>query len=1351
MAYANGTYVLQYTAVTSVGTFTDNVTVTVDPTATDPGTGGGGGVIGTYPSNVSVGTAAVSTGSTSVNVPAPAGVVNGHFQICIVQLDIATDSFTTLPAGWSLLDEQNVPSTTAPSKAVILYNTNGDANTLFLTKSGSGGFHAVRMAWKDWSALGQHSSRGSSSTTTPYSPTVTPAVNKALVVTVLGSDRETAGVGPVTVPTGWTERYNSGQAINSPNFEWIAVAELQVDNKAATGANAPTGTGVGTSNFTLTNADNCSMFAFVLEAAATSGVGIGGAVNLAAQPQLRINYNLPSIPPGGLLLTALTQLRVQTIVQGGVNLYADSSLVVGASLFPRGAFIIYPTLTISIAQQQSFAALLLQVVPMLRTGALPYRRPVLRTEYVYPPPDHPFRLIAQRILDGEIVEWELPVSEDFEYTDQLSGPCVMHGSFSPEQISVQELGLDGYAYWLHVEINQQIRASAIMLPPQFEESTFTFSAEGVAAVPHYSYFDNVFSQIQVDPLSVVRTLWNYVQAQPQSDFGVVVSNNSSPVRLGEPAHTETTVTNNDDGTTTTTIREIPDKPYELNWWDAKNIGEEIDTLSGSTPFDYVERHAWNATKTDVLHFIDLGYPRLGVARPNLLFNEENILEIVPVQEPEDTYASAVLVIGAGDGADTIRAYRAEAFEDRIRKEVVITDKSITSQQLADSRAAQEIAFRRGRAFEIGELVINAYHSNAPIGSYAIGDDIQVQVEISWLMELHTSWYRITSINNKPSSDKVRLGLARSTTLLDTSDIWIEPDDYVPIPPPPPIGAVAWNGNVHLAIVATLAVTPPVPVPTGRVFLTVTATLTANGVGYGGSFAFVNNLFATGNLTINGPMGVLVAAISLPATAVLMPSGIATGAGFGTITLIAPTSLVVASQTPTGAVTLNATPTLSALATGVFSNNAVALNVSAGLTAGAFLKEAGAVSLSATVVLTSAGTISSGSTVTQLGKTTDGATSSSSSANKTVVSKVTASVSGTVTAGHSRLWIDTGTASVEMVVYSDSGGSPGSLLGLSDTVTVSNTTEAQKDFTFSGVQQAAITAGTDYWIGFTWPDPGTNNISWSRDSTASQAQQNALHAATTFGTPGTALSGPIDAYVDVTSTSGGGGGGGTLTGPGSSPALVTADSLTTATTAAFNVASNSVLVVIVGCDRGNRNSVYVGETWTITNSGTALTWSKAIQRSDVDISADYAGAAIYTAPVSSARTGMTVTASVSTTSGYANSVVLAVYVIPGADLASPVGTTNGGFSTSNAFTNGGVTTSRSGSLVFFGGINFTALGTPSSSDLTYAGHAGAISGAIDYITGWKTGGSSGASVTANIDGAGTSAVKWTWVAAEIHSA
>ena len=953
-SYPEGNYVLQFTAVTSAGTVTDTVTVTVS-SVTGGGGGGGGGAPGTYPSSVSVGTPASSDGSGTVTVPAPAGITAGHFQICIIQ-DPGTESITSVPAGWQLLDDQAITNTDtgqpgADSKAFIYYNTTGDSQSRSWSKSGTRGYYAVRMAWKDWSGLGQHLPRASSYTTTPYAVPVTPVADKALVVTVMCSDRTDIGPSPVSVPSGWTQRFNAGATVNSNEIQWIAVAEIQVDNQQTAGANVPSSTGLGTSNFTLTNPDNGAMFSFVLEGVTGTGVSVGGAVSLQAQPQLSTNGTQPG-RAGNVALPVTATLLAWSMVRGAVSMIVGKTLVAGAIVFPRGTLVIFTNLSVTGAGTNllQFGGLQLQAIARLWAGALPYRRPVLRTDYKYPPRNHPFRLIAQRILDGEIVEWELPVDSDFEYVEQLSGPTVMHGSFRPEIISVQELNLDGYAYWLHVEINQEIRASAIMLPPQYEESSLTFSAEGIAATPHYNIYDGVFQQIQVDPLSVVRTIWNYVQSLPQSDLGVIVSGLSSPVRLGEPATTETTVTDNGDGTTTTTIRDIPAKPYELVWWNATNCGEEIDKLAGQTPFDYIERHAWNSDKTDVLHYFDMGYPRLGVQKPDLLFNEENILEVVPIQEDEDSYASAVLVVGAGEGADTVRGYAAQAFGDRVRKEVVITDKTITTTERANARALTELSIRRGRAFEISEIVINAYHTNAPIGSYRVGDDIRIQVDIPWLMETHIAWYRITSITNNPASDKVRIAVSHAGAFDYTEAIIeIDPDSYIPFDPPEPPPANVFPGNAQLIVVATLSTSGTlIPALIGAVNLTAGVVLTSGGIA-----------LRTG-------------AITLTVGKTLTASGIATGALGGLVSLIVNKTLTAnAALTAASAVTMNSTATLSTNGTVTpatqgfgsspfgaspfgsgYTGSAVALTVGKTLTVGSSGGSlSGAVSLSAGTSLT----------------------------------------------------------------------------------------------------------------------------------------------------------------------------------------------------------------------------------------------------------------------------------------------------------------------------------------------------------------------------------------------------------------
>jgi hypothetical protein len=272
-------------------------------------------------------------------------------------------------------------------------------------------------------------------------------------------------------------------------------------------------------------------------------------------------------------------------------------------------------------------------------------------------------------------------------------------------------------------------------------------------------YEGEYSQVEVDPLQVVREIWNHIQSRAESQYGIVVSNDTSPIKLGEPA-TETT----DNTTDPPTVTVVEAKPFAINWWDNKNCGDEIDSLAGETPFDYVELSSWNTGKTDVNLNIRLGYPRLGVQRSDLIFVDgegENIIGIVPVQEDPERYASAVFVIGAGEGRAAVRGYAGERLANRVRRTYTITDKSITTVQRANAKAREQLLIRKNMAFDISEITISAHHANAPLGSYDVGDDILVRVFVPWLLNETSAWYRILSWSYQPARDIVRLTIARS--------------------------------------------------------------------------------------------------------------------------------------------------------------------------------------------------------------------------------------------------------------------------------------------------------------------------------------------------------------------------------------------------------------------------------------------------------------------------------------------------------------------------------------------------------------------------------------------------------------
>lgn len=353
-----------------------------------------------------------------------------------------------------------------------------------------------------------------------------------------------------------------------------------------------------------------------------------------------------------------------------------------------------------------------------------------------------FRLIAQDITSGEFLDWDLPVS-DVQITDTLSGPSRITGRITPE---VAELvgRLQPWGTWVHVEEAGQIRGSGILQPFQVTDQALTLEAEGVAGYPHGIAYLGEFSEVNVDPADVVREIWRHVQSYPGGDLGVTVSDTRTPVRVG-------TEVGHDD-----TIR-----PYELAWWQNRDCGAEIDALARSTPFDYRERVAWNSARTDVVHEVELGYPRLGRRRPDLRFAEdENVTAVVPVEETPDEYASDVLVVGAGEGRDAIRGAASDPIPGRVRRVATIVDKGVTSARVAKSLARDELRRRQAALLAVREVVVDAHHEYAPFGSYQVGDDILVQASVPWLGDL-ALWHRIIAYTYAPDVGQVRLQLRRS--------------------------------------------------------------------------------------------------------------------------------------------------------------------------------------------------------------------------------------------------------------------------------------------------------------------------------------------------------------------------------------------------------------------------------------------------------------------------------------------------------------------------------------------------------------------------------------------------------------
>lgn len=154
-----------------------------------------------------------------------------------------------------------------------------------------------------------------------------------------------------------------------------------------------------------------------------------------------------------------------------------------------------------------------------------------------------------------------------------------------------------------------------------------------------------------------------------------------------------------------------------------------------------------------------------------------------------------------------------------------------------------------------------------------------------------------------------------------------------------------------------------------------------------------------------------------------------------------------------------------------------------------------------------------------GQTGDGANVGTSSADINLVNRSTEAnsvpaSSGTINSVKCRLSLDAAGSTVGKGLVYDASGT---LLAVGDEITVNNTTEAELVFPFSGGNAIYLNSGTGYSYGVMIKDPGTPNIRWSRQSTASTSIKNNTSYASGPQNPlgASTVSGPVDMYVDYT--------------------------------------------------------------------------------------------------------------------------------------------------------------------------------------------------------------------------------------------
>jgi hypothetical protein len=501
--------------------------------------------------------------------------------------------------------------------------------------------------------------------------------------------------------------------------------------------------------------------------------GPSGIINI--EPIIIDLPGVDVVPTGLAPIATFAQVRDLTVVDIVVSpLLVSHHVVVNLPVFtitilpidvlPAGAFVV-PYVEIDV---EAFNVFPVGVAGIVDIRILPLRTtrgfspddveaPFVRPIYVQPPPQTT-RFIAQSILTKRFLHWDLPIS-DAAVTYTLSGPTVITGRFNPERLDMQEIGLEPWGTWIHMEDNGIIRASGILQPQKVEQAGEAISIEalGPSSYPVDTPFLNELSLINADPADIVRAIWAHLQGYPDGNLGVVVTG-TTPVRIGKPEPPAPPEGQEPDPNTK------DDKPYSLVWWEGPDCGTEIANLAKATPFDFLERSEWNADKTDVVHYIDISHPRIGrrLNGPNdpRFIEGENIISGVGPQELSNYYASEVYLFGKGEGRTMVRGYAGRPNEKgRVRRVHIIDDSMIGDVLRANLLSSDELG-KRNSLIEIDTIEVDGRHENARLGTFRPGDDILVIARAPWFGMMQ-QWSRIVSYTFNTETESVAVELKRS--------------------------------------------------------------------------------------------------------------------------------------------------------------------------------------------------------------------------------------------------------------------------------------------------------------------------------------------------------------------------------------------------------------------------------------------------------------------------------------------------------------------------------------------------------------------------------------------------------------
>jgi hypothetical protein len=333
-----------------------------------------------------------------------------------------------------------------------------------------------------------------------------------------------------------------------------------------------------------------------------------------------------------------------------------------------------------------------------------------------------WRYLAYR-LNGDgtetLIDPDLPLQGP-SLTRVVSGPAGFNARISPAVARL--VGPDGnpilqrYSTAIYAENDGQIVHGTIVTDMGRAGPELSLTGTGFSAFPKGEPYDGDRFFVETDPLDIYRHVGAPRLGRPRRNLGVILGTTKTGLKIGS-------VLTQVEFDTQAGPVSFEAGPVKLNWWEVDDLGSFLDDLATDNNFDYAESHKWDSDGQSVEHHINFGYPRIGRRRDDLRFVVGENVTVVPNENyVAASYASEVIVRGAGEGRTMIRGFAARPM-------------------------------RTGKP-EITDITVREAPGYPTLGAWTEGDDIELVTDGEWGST--ADWYRVLSTTIQPED----LGVAR---------------------------------------------------------------------------------------------------------------------------------------------------------------------------------------------------------------------------------------------------------------------------------------------------------------------------------------------------------------------------------------------------------------------------------------------------------------------------------------------------------------------------------------------------------------------------------------------------------------